>query len=254
MEYGICVLGIVPLRKEPKDQSEMISQILFGQHFKILEVKTKWICIHLASDNYKGWICSKQYQEITYEDFENISLNRFPLVLSKYSLLECLDSKELVPISIGAILPFYNNGIIKIRKRKYRFKGEISSLSKDDIIKYALKFLNTPYLWGGKGVLGIDCSGFTQLVYSLCGITIPRDAFQQAEIGKKVNFKSIFPGDLIVFINENDRIHHVGIAISNDQIIHASGKVRIDLLSNDGIIHAQSNELTHRLHSIKRIL
>ena len=254
MEYGICILGIVPVRKEPKDQSEMISQILFGQHFKILEVKTKWIYIHLASDNYKGWICSKQYQEITYEDFENISLNRFPLVLSNYSFLECLDSKELVPISTGAILPFYNNGIIKIRKRKYRFKGEISSLSKDDIIKYAFKFLNTPYLWGGKGVLGIDCSGFTQLVYCLCGITIPRDAFQQAEIGKKVNFKTIIPGDLIVFINENDRIHHVGIAISNDQIIHASGKVRIDLLNNDGIIHAQSNELTHRLHCIKRIL
>ena len=254
MEYGICILGLVPLRKQSNDQSEMVSQILFGQHFRILEVKTNWVNIVLSSDNYNGWICSKQYQEITYEDYENISLNKFPLVSTNYSHIESLDNNEIIPITLGAVLPFFNNGTIKIRKRKYKFYDKISSQSSDDIIKYALQLLNTPYLWGGKSILGIDCSGFTQLVYSLCGLNIPRDAYQQAEIGIKVNIKSIIDGDLVFFVSDKNRIHHVGIAIQQNQIIHASGKVRIDLLSEKGIIHHQSNELTHRLHSIKRIL
>lgn len=254
MEYGICILGIVPLRKQSNDQSEMVSQILFGQHFKILEVKSNWVNIVLSSDNYNGWICSKQYQEITYEDYENISLNKFPLVSTNYSYIESLDNNEIIPITLGAVLPFFNNGTIKIRKRKYKFYDKISSQRSDDIITYSLQLLNTPYLWGGKSILGIDCSGFTQLVYSLCGLNIPRDAYQQAEIGTKVNIESIIDGDLVFFVSDKNRIHHVGIAIQQNQIIHASGKVRIDFLSEKGIIHHQSNELTHRLHSIKRIL
>ena len=112
-------------------------------------------------------------------------------------------------------------------------------------------FLNSPYLWGGKSFLGIDCSGFTQLVFSLCGIKIPRDAYQQIELGKKLNFNETKPGDLIFFINEMDRIHHVGIALKDDKIIHASGKVRIDTLNKDGILN--NGIISHSYHSTVRI-
>ena len=182
MEYGICILGIIPLRKEANDKSEIVSQVLFGQHFKILEIKPKWIKIILAIDNYEGWICAKQYEEITYEDYDNLCINNFPLVSSIFSSIQKLNSKESIPISIGSTLPFFNNGIVKIRKNKFKFSGDIASKNSSDLINYAFKLLNAPYLWGGKSILGIDCSGFTQLVFSLCGIYLPRDAYQQAKM------------------------------------------------------------------------
>lgn len=253
MEYGINILGIIPLRKEPKDQSEMVSQVLFGQHFKILEIKPSWVRIQLADDNYEGWICAKQYYEITYEDYENLNLNDFPKVGDKLSYLEETISGEKHPIPIGSTLPYFHQGAIRIRQKKYKFKGGVASDNPKDIGSYALNFLNSPYLWGGKSILGIDCSGFTQLVFSLCGIQLPRDAYQQEELGESIDLVDIKPSDLVFFINDKNRVHHVGIALKNNQIIHASGQVRIDNLTNEGIIHSSSNELTHRLYSIKRI-
>ena len=227
MEYGICILGTIPLRNEANDQSEIVSQVLFGQHFKILEIKPKWIKIKLATDNYEGWICAKQYEEITYEDYDNLCINDFPLVGSIFTRIQKLNSKESIPISMGATLPFFNNGIVKIRKLKFKFSGDIASKNTSDLIKYALKLINAPYLWGGKSILGIDCSGFTQLVFSLCGIYLPRDAYQQAKMGESININNIYPADLVFFEN-NNKIDHVGIALGNNKIIHASGKVRVD--------------------------
>jgi hypothetical protein len=254
MEYGICILGIIPLRKEAKDQSEIVSQVLFGQHFKILEITSKWIRIELATDNYEGWICAKQYEEITYEDYDNLNVNDFPLVASSFSNIQNVVTQEVLPITLGATLPFYHKGSIKIRKHKFKFTGNIASNDTNNLLKYAHELLNAPYLWGGKSILGIDCSGFTQVVYSLCGIHLPRDAYQQAELGETVTLNDINPADLVFFENDSNRIHHVGIALENNQIIHASGKVRIDQLNKEGIIHSKTKELTHRLHLIKRII
>ena len=247
------MLGTIPLRNEANDQSEIVSQVLFGQHFKILEIKPKWIKIKLAIDNYEGWICAKQYEEITYEDYDNLCINDFPLVSSIFTRIQKLNSKESIPISMGATLPFFNNGIVKIRKLKFKFSGDIASKNTSDLIKYALKLINAPYLWGGKSILGIDCSGFTQLVFSLCGIYLPRDAYQQVKMGQSVNIDNIYPADLVFFEN-NNKINHVGIALENHQIIHASGKVRVDNLSKEGILLASNKQLTHRLHSVKRII
>ena len=253
MEYGICILGIIPLRNEANDKSEVVSQILFGQHFKILEIKPKWIKIILAIDNYEGWVCSKQYEEITYEDYDNLCINNFPLVSSIFTSIQKLNSKESIPISMGSTLPFFNNGIVKIRKHKFKFSGDIASKNSSDLINYAFKLINAPYLWGGKSILGIDCSGFTQLVFSLCGIYLPRDAYQQAKMGESININNIYPADLVFFEN-NNKIDHVGIALGNHKIIHASGKVRVDNLSKKGILLASNKQLTHRLHSVKRII
>ena len=254
MEYGISILGVVPLRSEAKDQSEIISQVLFGQHFKILETQPKWIKIELASDQYVGWICAKQYHEITHEDYDNLSLNEFPLVEDTFTSITDLHTNETIPISMGAVLPYYHKGMVKIRNKKFKYNGDLSTNKSKDIIHVAKQFINAPYLWGGKSILGIDCSGFTQLVYQMCGIYLPRDAYQQAEEGELIqNLDDIVNGDLIFFINNNDKIHHVGIAMDEKSIIHASGKVRIDQLSNNGIIHAESKSLSHKFHSIKRV-
>ncbi len=253
MEYGICILGIVPLRAEPKDQSEIISQVLFGQHFKIIETKSKWIKIELSYDHYVGWVCSKQFQEISHEDYDNFSLNNFPIVEDVFSSILDLQTNEKIPVSMGALLPYYQQGNIRIRNKKYKYKGKVSSTSFNDVLKYANQLLNAPYLWGGKSILGIDCSGFTQLVYQLCGISLPRDAYQQAEFGDNVeSIDDVLEGDLVFFINANQKINHVGIALNKKLIIHASGKVRIDQVTKNGIINSESKSLSHKFHSIKR--
>ena len=165
-------------------------------------------------------------------------------------LVGLVDSSE-ISIPMGSTLPSLNNGLINIKEKKYKYFGEISSRNINDVVTYSMLFLNSPYLWGGKSFLGIDCSGFTQLVFSICGINIPRDAYQQVKFGNKLNFSETMPGDLIFFINKNDRIHHVGIALKDDKIIHASGKVRIDTLIKDGIL--KNNTISHKYHSTVRI-
>ena len=140
MEYGISILGIVPLRAEAKDQSEIVSQVLFGQHFKILETHPKWIKIELASDQYVGWVCAKQYHEITHEDYDNLSLNKFPLVEDVFTSLIDLHSNEIIPISMGAVLPYYHKGTVKVRNKKFKYNGAVSTNNSKDVIHVATKY------------------------------------------------------------------------------------------------------------------
>ena len=249
IKYGVNILSLIPLRKNPNDQSEMISQILFGQHFKIISSNPKWVQIITSKDNYEGWICIKQYLEINKNEYDNLSSNDYPIALDKTSQLIGIDYDTEVTIPMGSILPFFENGEIKISNRKFKFKGKKASKNLNDIINYSKLLMNSPYLWGGKSVLGVDCSGFTQLIYSLCGIDLPRDAYQQAKMGKKIKFHAITPGDLIFFVNDINIVHHVGISLENNQIIHASGKVRIDILNKNGILNTDNNLISHTYHS-----
>ena len=123
------------------------------------------------------------------------------------------------------------------------------------LIEDAYMYLNAPYLWGGKGPFGIDCSGFVQVVFRLNGILLPRDAYQQADIGDTLSFvEEGQAGDLAFFDNENGKITHVGILNDAQHIIHASGKVRIDRIDHQGIFHEENGTYTHRLRLLKRII
>ena len=160
----------------------------------------------------------------------------------------------MIPISYGAVLPYFHNKNCRIRKSNFEFLGNTASKNFNDHEKYALTLLNTPYLWGGKGPLGIDCSGFTQLIYQLCGKQLPRDAYQQAELGDEIDtLTNTQTGDLAFFQNKEGKINHVGLILDNNEIIHASGKVRIDQLKEEGIYAKDFKKITHKMHSIKRI-
>ena len=116
-------------------------------------------------------------------------------------------------------------------------------------------YLNSPYLWGGRSPFGIDCSGFTQMVFKLNGIKLPRDAYEQAEIGKTLNFiEETQKGDLAFFDNEEGKIIHTGIIIDKNKIIHSSGKVRIDNLDHYGIFNAETGKYSHNLRLIKKVV
>lgn len=251
--FGICNLSNIPLRIEPSDRSEIVSQILFGEHFLVLEKRNQWIYIKLQYDDYEGWIDEKQFQYISETEFNY--LNKQSIVLNGDLISHISNPKLLLPILIGSSLSFLDNK--KINIDNFIFEGiKISGINpKSELVKTAYLYLNSPYLWGGKTPFGIDCSGFTQMVYKLNGYKLLRDASQQANQGEALSFiEESEPGDLAFFDNDEGNIIHVGIIMHDNYIIHASGKVRIDRLDHLGIYNAETNKHTHKLRVIKKII
>ncbi|MES2811108.1 MAG: C40 family peptidase [Bacteroidota bacterium] len=252
--FGICNLANIPLRIEPSDRSELVSQVLFGEHFTILEQNQKWSKIKLAYDDYEGWIDNKQFATISEEQFHQLSKDSIVL---NADLIEYITSPNnlLLPIPLGASLSFLNYDAIN--PDNFHFEGLKTSgeKPKSNIIDTAFMYMHAPYLWGGKTPFGIDCSGFTQMVYKLNGYKLLRDASQQANQGDALSFiEESEPGDLAFFDNEEGNIIHVGIIMEDNYIIHASGKVRIDRLDHLGIYNAELNRHTHKLRVIKKII
>jgi len=258
MKYGICHLSIVPCRLEPSDTSEMVTQLLFGETVKIYEENKKdWHRARTAYDDYECWIDLKQITLISENEFENI--NDSIIATELVHIVEKNESKIVTPIVLGSSLPNFNNNTINFADETFSFDGlfidSSKKQSKDNIVVNSLMYLNTPYLWGGRSPFGIDCSGFTQIIYKLNGVILPRDAAMQAEIGDTLSFiEESESGDLAFFDNEEGNIIHVGIMLENNRIIHASGKVRIDKIDHQGIFNGETNSYSHRLRLLKKIL
>ncbi len=249
MKYGICNLSIVPLRAEAADSSELVTQVLYGEVFKVLESRKKWSRIRLAFDGYEAWIDNKQFLFIEEENYNDIS-RQTPIVCE--DLVDMISTKDnqMLSIVMGSSL----NGLA-ILNHDFDGSSVETKFTKDNLINTALLYLNTPYLWGGKTPFGIDCSGFTQMVYKLNGYRLKRDASQQVEQGEALSFiEESEPGDLAFFDNAEGDITHVGIIMKDNYIIHAHGKVRIDRLDHTGIFNIQTSLHTHKLRVIKRII
>ena len=249
--YAICHLSIVPLREYASHQSEQISQLLYGEVCFIIKQSNEWYYIRTDYDNYEGWVEYNQLWPISEGIYNEIKklVPRYASDMIDY--VQISDKKyDLLPICIGATVsnaPFIG----------HLFEGEIQHrVLRKNIVEIACKYLNAPYQWGGKSPFGIDSSGFTQMVYKLIGITLPREVTQQCEAIKK-NIDSIENaeiGDLLFFSDATNTIFHTGILIQQGLIIHSYGKVRIDRITQEGIFDADTNNFTHQLACIRRIL
>ncbi|MFC2148399.1 NlpC/P60 family protein [Bacteroidota bacterium] len=250
MHHGICHLSIVPIRFLAEDTSEMVTQLLYGDHIKILEKRKYWSKIRDDFDGCEGWIRNNQFIPIHKQDYKNLKKsedNNFAADLVSY----VSNSKSiLIPIVLGSVVQNTN-----LLGHKFEGTSIAAKKGKSNLINTALHYLNAPYLWGGKTPFGIDGSGFTQMVYKINGYKLLRRAEEQAAQGEALSFiEESEPGDLAFFDNNEGRINHVGLIMQDNFIIHVHGKVRIDRLDHTGIFNTEQRLYTHKLRVIKKIL
>lgn len=249
MQYGICTLSIVPVRIQPNDASEMLTQLLYGENFKILEERGKWSRIRIAFDSYEGWVSNSQVSKIEETYYEEL-LNSEQIY--SVDLIEFIAeaSGNLTHIPLGAVLNHAKLSNLVFDGHTVNGVG-----SKSRLIDTAILYLNTPFLWGGKTPFGIDSSGLTQMVYRLNGYSLQRDSAQQAKQGEALSFiEESEPGDLAFFDDAEGNIIHVGLIMPDNYIIHADGKVRIDRIDHSGIFNIDLRKHTHKLRVIKKII
>lgn len=255
MKYGIASLSIIPLRKEASHRSEMVSQLLFGETYEVVQEQNNWLFVKCTYDGYEGWMDQNQFTELAERDFNNINANDGGLALDLVS--SATSGYHSVPIVAGSHLPFFDGLNFKAGKEKFIYNGQaIQGDGKSPALveRVAMRYLNAPYLWGGRSPFGIDCSGFSQVVYKFTGVKLLRDAYQQAEQGTLLNFiDEAQQGDLAFFNNPEGKIVHVGIVLRDNRIIHAAGKVRIDKIDHFGIYNADLKKYSHQLKVIKRV-
>lgn len=252
MSFVMPLVAVCPMRKEAAHRSEMVSQLLFGELATVLETAGDFVQVRTLYDDYEGWC--QQSQLLFMEEAPVASSNR----LSRGWSSEVEINGNSMMIGAGTPLSFFSANTLSVLGLQFKYDSaywetDKASFEEDQLNEVARQFLNTAYLWGGRSVFGIDCSGFVQQVFRHFGIRLPRDAYQQAAIGETIGFlQEARCGDLAFFDNAEGRITHVGMMLSADSIIHASGQVRIDPIDNMGIVHAQSGKRTHQLRIIKR--
>jgi cell wall-associated NlpC family hydrolase len=252
--FGICNLSVVPVRAEASDKSEMLTQLLFGDHFEIKEIREKWVQIKAAYDDYEGWIDRKQFAGISAEIYQKLD-DQYYIAAPLHNQSLKMISGEIINLVPGSSLPFFQKNQVGINNESYEFSGVAVDPHTNvfsEVGAAAKFYLHTPYLWGGKSTFGIDCSGLTQMVLKQFAIKIKRDTWQQAEQGEMVeSLNEAKTGDLAFFDNDEGRIVHVGILLDG-KIIHASGRVKIESIDNQGIYSDELGRYTHKLKVIKR--
>ncbi len=259
MRFGICGLSSIPIRKDPSEKSEMISQVLFGEHFEIKEEFFGWSFILLHFDGVCGWINNRMINPISVKKKEQLEKKRLAISTGVFNLIS--NNQQQLMLVAGSTLPLW-----KPIKKQFSIGGDFIDMNgeysdrthknaRDFIIKQALMYFNVPYLWGGRSPFGIDAGGLVQILFKMLHINLPRGIEEQVLRGTALSFvEECENGDLAFFQNGEGEIVHVGIIWEKNKIIHASGRVRIDNIDQYGIYNNKENSYTHNLRVLKRLL
>ncbi|MCR4965995.1 MAG: C40 family peptidase [Bacteroidales bacterium] len=263
MSYGVCLQMAAPLRAADSHRSEMVSQLLFGETYSVLETTRDWLRICVTDCEYEGWISIRQHTPMSDEEFNEYIKTPHYRVINQFLYLRDMATTIIFPIALGSQFPIPHDGTFQLGGHQYAVElpeekplmhHEGVTELQERLLSVAFQYLNAPYLWGGRTPAGIDCSGFVQNVFASIGIILPRDASQQVSCGQTVDFiQETRIGDVAFFQNEEGNIVHTGIICGFQQIIHSCGYVQINTIDETGIYHQGLHRYTHQLRIIKRL-
>ncbi|MBP5658840.1 MAG: C40 family peptidase [Paludibacteraceae bacterium] len=277
MEHAIILHSIVPVRAEAREGAEQNTQLLFGELCEVINTLPRWMRVRNEADNEEGFVDSKMVTLLSEQEYASYaaaqaaSTARVALPMT-YAV--SANNGQTLPLTMGTRLANYHDGQFDLLGVSFRIDATAVAeqplpLGEQTLMQVTRFLLNTPYLWGGKNALGMDCSGLTQTVMSLFGIGLPRNASQQVKCGKEIkNLQDGKAGDLVFFDhadpnNDNTepnnckgdtRITHVGILLNSQRVIHCSGRVKIEHIDPRGIFGAEQRVYTHHLAAIRRMV
>lgn len=257
----VALHTVVPVRSEASETSEQLTQLLFAETCQLIEQQDRWLLIRNDADGQTGWCDRKMLTPLSEEEESQYLSYDFSALVSvpmAYAVSEA--NHQTFPLTASTRLPNYKEGRFNLLGSRFLIDPSMVAqqpliLDKDTFLNTTRFFLNIPYLWGGKNALGLDCSGFTQVVMSLFGVLLPRNASQQVHNGDEICFLSEARlGDLAFFSHgQQTDISHVGILLDTETILHCSGRVKVEKIDNNGIISSETGEYTHWLRAIKRV-
>ncbi len=249
-KFGVCNLSVAPVRAANSDAAEIVTQLLFGDLVEIIEAGQPWIKINFPADDYEGWMDFKQLTYIDEDEYRKLAQFKAPYLTEPQ--LDVIGPRGKQTLLFGARLTGFHNGELHFGGESYTFSSVYNQTKIVNPSEAAIYFLNAPYLWGGKSLFGIDCSGLVQNCFKVSNQIVPRDASEQVHHGELVAYANRQVGDVPFFINKAGKVHHVGLLIEKDKIIHAAGCVRIDAFDEKGIYRDDLGNYTHHFHSIRR--
>ena len=256
MKYGIVTVSIAAIRAEASQVAEMTSQLLFGERFTVINETGNWLYISCFHDAFEGWLFSNQASPLTKDEFT--ALNKEPQTFSFDLVSSAISNQEHIPIILGSSLPSFDGLSFRIQNKKVIYNGQVLTPDFEHpdnslVQKISYKFLNAPFLWGGRSAFGIDAAGFVQVVFQCCGFRLPRTIQQQIQLGKTIHLLGEAKlGDIVYFKTDED--DHIGICLGNETVIHCSEKVKLSTIDSHGIIDSKTKQYSHKLAGMKRLL
>lgn len=256
---AITLLSAVPMRSQPSETAEMCSQMLFAQTCEVISDNAKWPKIRLDADGYEGYVDRKMISLLSDENYESVVRAPYAVVCYPVAMAVSKANHTTIILTAGSRLPNYHNGTFSLLGADFEISPELVAINpqytEPNILRAVPYFFNIPYLWGGKNAFGMDCSGFTQVFCSIFGISLPRDASQQALLGEPIGFlEETQAGDLVFFENSSGNIIHVGMLVGKDAVVHCSGRLKMSKIDSHGILSDDLKSYTHQLRVIKRIV
>ena len=261
MVKGISLHSVVPVRAEARESAEQNTQMLFGELCTVLEEIPGWSRIKLEIDGQEGWVDAKMICPMKSEEYTSYktSLSTSARVVFPIAYAVSENNSQTLPLTAGTQLANYKDGHFEVLGVRFCIDPTMTisqplTLNEENLLRTVRFFLNTPYLWGGKNALGMDCSGFTQVIMSLFGKQLLRNASEQVSQGEEIaQLSQAQAGDLAFFDHKDGKISHVGIIIDSQRIIHCSGRVKVEKLDEIGIFNAEMGNYSHNLVQIRRI-